>query len=211
MPYLVIVKGNQISLEASFLKELGNNLFKKYLLDSVDYSINTYNKLFVKTKFYDGFVLYRKYSRKDVFRILNWESNPVAQNVGGYIVSSDRSNSPLFVTLKKKEHISSSIKYDDRFINNAEFEMISKGSRYFSSPEIKLWMSDKNAVRIPLFIQKSNDEGIEFYYMGDVTPIVSGFVETTMQNDSKKKTSVVKVLFSMNQPVEDSIYNYFVD
>ena len=205
---VVNVKNNQINLDASFLKALDNKLFKKYILDSIDYSIITYNKLFVKAKFLDGFVLYRKYSRKDVFRILNWELNPVAQNVGGYIVSSDKSNSPLFVTLKKKEHISSSIKYEDRFINNSEFEMISKGSRYISSPEIKLWKDNKKGLRIPLFIQKSNDEGLEFYYMGDVTPIVSGFEETTMKNDSGKSSPVVKVLFSMNQPVEDSIYNY---
>ena len=56
-----------------------------FLMDSVNYSIRTYDNLYDNSKFYSGFVLYRKYSRKDVFRILNWTENPVAQNVGGYI------------------------------------------------------------------------------------------------------------------------------
>jgi hypothetical protein len=202
------VKTNIISLQGSFLKILKNSTFKEYLLDSIEYSILTFNKLFERSKFYEGFVLYRKYSRKDVFRILNWESNPLAQNVGGYIISSNKRNCPIFVNYHKEESIANSIKYEDGFINNVEFEWMSKSKRTLNSPDVKTIMNYKNGLRLPLFIKKSNDEGTEFYYMGDVTPIENSFEQTTMSDDSGKNVSVVKVKFSMNHPVDDSIYDY---
>ena len=61
--------------------------------------------------------------------------------------------------------------------------------------------------RLPLFVKKHNDEGTEFYYMGDVSPISDKFVQTTMGEN----VSVVKMKFSMNQPVADEIYDYITD
>ena len=143
-----------------------------------------------------------------MFRILNWEVNPVAQNVGGYIISPDKLNCPIFVNYHKEEGISESTKYEDRFINNYEFEWMSKSRRTLNSPDVKAIMNHKEGLRLPLFIKKSNDEGAEFYYMGDVTPIDNSFEQTAMPGDDKNVVSVVKVTFSMNVPVDDTIYNY---
>jgi len=200
--------GNNITFHPNFLIFLQNPTFKKFIIDNTNYAIMIYRRKFERHKFYDGFILYEKYSRKDVFRILNWESNPLAQNVGGYIFSKDKKNSPLFVTYKKEDNISSTTKYNDHFIDNLEFEMMSKSKRNLNSPEIKAWMTGSDNIRIPLFIKKSNDEGTEFYYMGDVKPIENGFEQTTMPADDEKPVSVVKIRFSMQVPVEDSIYNY---
>jgi superfamily II DNA or RNA helicase/HKD family nuclease len=199
-----------ITLNDGFKTSLKNPVFKGFLIDSINYAIKTYHRLFKKSDFYDGFILYQKYSRKDVFRILNWNSNPLAQNVGGYIVSSDKTNCPLFVTYKKEEHISETTKYNDRFINNSEFEMMSKSNRSINSPEILLWKNPNKleVPRLPLFIKKSNDEGTDFYYMGDVSPIAEQFEQTTMPSLDGKKISVVKVLFQMHNPVEETIFNY---
>ncbi len=205
---IVKVEGQEIVLEDSFLKILNNSTFYQYLDDNFEYSIKTYNKLFAKNKYFGGFILYRKYSRKDVFRILNWKSNPLAQNVGGYIISTDKSNCPIFVNYHKEENISSTTKYEDGFINNSEFEWMSKSKRSLNSPDVQSIINYKNGLRIPLFIKKSNDEGTEFYFMGDVTPLENGFKQTTMPDDSGKEVSVVKVMFSMNHPVEDAIYEY---
>jgi hypothetical protein len=62
-------------------------------------------------------------TRKDVFRILNASENPVAQNVGGYLVSLDNTHCPIFVNYHKEDDISES-KYEDRFVNNKEFDWI---------------------------------------------------------------------------------------
>lgn len=203
--------GSKLFSTSSFSEFLKNPIFKTYLLDSIEYSIRTFDRLFDKNKFFDGFILYRKYSRKDVFRILNWDKNPLAQNVGGYIINKEKTNCPIFVNYHKDENISDTTKYEDGFINNMEFEWMSKSKRTLKSPDVQTIMSYKEGLRIPLFIKKSNDEGTDFYYMGDVTPIDNSFQQTTMAVDNKKEVSVVKLTFQMNQPVEEGIYNYITN
>ena len=58
-------------------------------------------------------------------------------------------------------------------------------------------------MRIPLFIKKSNDEGDDHYYMGDVKPIDDSFKQESI--DDKP---VVRLQFSLDKPVEKSLYNY---
>ena len=197
--------------EKYFSKQLENNYFKLFLEDNVNYAIKTYTSDFKKERFVGGFQLYKKYTRKDVFRILNWDRNPVAQNVGGYIISKDNSNCPIFVTLEKEEDISSTTKYLDGFLNPNEFEWMSKSNRKLTSKDVQAIKNYKSGLRLPLFIKKNNDEGIEFYYMGDVTPIEDSFEETTMLNDKGKKVSVVKMIFKMKNPVELNLYNYLTN
>lgn len=200
--------GDHIVVDDSFSVLLSNKIFTEYLLDNIDYSIRTFNKLFDHSKLCDGFVLYRKYSRKDTFRILNWKENPVAQNVGGYKISPDKTNCAIFVNYHKEDSISNSTKYEDGFINNTEFEWMSKSRRNLNSSDVQAIKNHKDRLRLLLFIKKSNDEGTEFYYMGDVTPIDNSFELTTIPDDNGNDVSVVKVRFSMNHPVEDSIYTY---
>lgn len=205
---IVKKEANQIVFEESFRTMLTNSIFREFLIDNIEYSIQTFNRLYNRNKFSSGFILYRKYSRKDVFRILNWGTNPIAQNVGGYIVNPQKTNCPIFVNYHKEESISSSTKYEDGFISNSEFEWMSKSKRTLNSPDVKAIINYKNGLRLPLFIKKNNDEGTEFYYMGDVTPKDDSFVQTTMPDDHGKQISVVKVKFSMNHTVEDSVYDY---
>jgi len=205
-----LVEG-QFTIAASFTKYLESNLFFQFLNDSIEYSIQVFNKLYKQKNYIGGFVLYRKYTRKDVFRILNWDRNPLAQNVGGYILSSDKSNCPIFVNYHKEEGISNTIKYEDGFINNSEFEWMTKSKRTLNSPDVRTIFNFQNGLRLPLFIKKHNDEGKEFYYMGDVTPVQSTFIQTTMLDDNGKQVPVVKLNFKMNIAVEDSIYYYLTN
>ena len=205
---IIQVNNNIISFHLDFTKALVNPTFYLFFKDNINYSILSYNKLFDQNKFYKGFVYYRKYSRKDVFRILNWSHNPLAQNVGGYMLSSDSSNCPIFVNYHKADNISSSTKYEDEFLNNSEFNWMSKSNRTKKSSDVKAIMNYKNGLRLPLFIKKSNDEGSEFYYMGDVTPIDDSFEEKKMMNDKKKMVPVVKMRFILDRPVEETLYNY---
>ena len=66
-------------------------------------------------------------------------------------------------------------------------------------------------LRLPLFIKKSNDEGTDFYYMGDVTPIDDSFKLEFMDTDSGQTVSVVQIKFNMNQPVSNDMYDYITD
>lgn len=200
-----------IWLHRSFSTLLENEIFKKFLMDSTHCAIKLFNQTFMLEKYVDGFILNKKYSRKDVFRILNWESNPIAQNVGGYIISPDTKNCPIFVNYQKHQDISSTTKYEDIFLSNQEFQYMSKSRRTLFSSDVETIRSYQDGFRIPLFIKKSNDEGLEFYYLGDMVPQPDTFEQTTMPNDDGSPVSVVKMIFSLKHPVENNLYDYLRD
>jgi superfamily II DNA or RNA helicase len=208
---IAMVDGRKIVVDSMLKEGFRNSTFKKFLEDNVEYSIKTFDGRYRLDKFQGGFILYQKYTRKDVFRILNWAVNPVAQNVGGYIVSDDKSNCPVFVNYHKEEHISETTKYEDEFISNTELTWMSKSKRTLKSPDVQAILNYKGGMRLPLFIKKSNDEGSGHYYMGDMRPIENGFLETTMPSEKDRYVSVVKINFTLNKPVEESIYNYITD
>lgn len=191
-----------------FLSYLNQETFKTFLTDSTSYSIYEFDKLFKPENWQKGFVLYRKYSRKDVFRILNVAENPVAQNVGGYLVSPDNTHCPIFVNYHKEDDISESTKYEDKFVNTKEFDWMSKSNRKINSNDVQSILGKNGTIRLPLFIKKNNDEGMDFYYMGEVNPVINKIEETTMKNDSGKKVSVVKIRFNLTNPVSTSMFNY---
>lgn len=197
---------------SKLLKEyFKNDIFKSFLMDSTKYSISQFNKSFKLEDWNDGFLLYKKYARKDVFRILNTLENPVAQNVGGYLVSPDNSNCPIFVNYHKEDHISESIKYEDSFVNRNEFDWMSKSNRKIASNDVQSILGKQGDIRLPLFIKKSNDEGTDFYYMGELEPN-SDFVEQSfMNNDKGGKVSVVKIRFNIFPSVIESMYSYLND
>jgi len=204
-------KNDEFIFSESFKLLLNQKEFKTYLLDSIEYSIYQFDKLFESKKWQDGFVLYRKYSRKDVFRILNVSENPVAQNVGGYLVSPDNKHCPIFVNYHKADDISESTKYEDEFVNNKEFDWMSKSNRKIESKDVQSILGKNGKIRLPLFIKKNNDEGKDFYFMGNVIPELDKTEQTTMGNDSGKQVSVVKIRFNLLHPVSDVMYNYLTE
>lgn len=183
---------------------------KDYLKDLCTYSLQ---KLEASSTAFasNDFALYQRYSRKDVFRLLNWAENPIAQNVGGYMVSRDRKDCAIFVNYHKEDSISASTKYHDRFISRSEFLWMSKNKRTLGSPDVKSILNQKqHGMRIPLFIKKSNSEGLEFFYMGDLTIEENSAVVKQIKNDKNQAVSVVEMKFLVHQPVEKSTYDYIV-
>ncbi|MDQ7051034.1 MAG: DUF3427 domain-containing protein [Enterobacterales bacterium] len=205
---ILTLNNSSFHLTEEFKSLTKDVVFKQFLQDSVNYSIHKFSNSFVINKWVDGFCLYKKYSRKDVFRILNVDINPVAQNVGGYLVSPDNTHCPIFVNYHKDENISESTKYEDEFINNKEFSWMSKSNRKLVSNDVQSILGNRGKIRLPLFIKKSNDEGVEFYYMGDVEPLKGKVEETVMNSDNGKKVSVVRIIFSLCTAVSDEMYSY---
>jgi len=205
---IITIEKELLQFTADFTLLLEQELFLQYLQDSIRYSIYTFNKSFEKVNWQIGFSLYEKYSRKDVFRILNVETNPVAQNVGGYLVDVDSKHCPIFVNYHKDDDISESTKYEDEFINNKEFMWMSKSNRKLASKDVQSILGVRGDIRLPLFIKKSNDEGIEFYYMGNIKAQQNKVEQSSMSADNGKKVSVVRFVFSMQTTVSDEMYQY---
>ena len=191
-------------LESDFEESLKNETFKLYLLDILEYSILEYEKNYRPEDFYEGFVLYEKYSRKDVLRILNWNKNEVAQGISGYKVNETLKNCPIFITYHGDEQI-----YDHGFLSKSEFKWMSKARRKLTSPDMTIIQTQK--LRMPLFVKKSDDEGIEFFYMGDLIPKENGIKETKILDKKGKEVSVVGIECSLNRSVEEGIYRYMMN
>ena len=190
------IQNNNIEIEDSLAEALNNKEFKKYLLDSIEYSVETFNRDYHKDKFFNGFILYKKYSRKDVFRILNWDQNPVAQNVGGYMISLNKKNCPIFVTYQENQ-------YEDRFIDNETFEWESKKNRTLNSPDVTEIKNNKN-LDMPLFIKKDDAEGTNFYFISYLTPINNSFKEIINKNGDK----VVRIHYKLKNAIQDKLADY---
>lgn len=185
-----------------FRRCLENPIYLMHFEDVIAYAFFKYEQVYRDE---NPFRLYEKYSREDVLRILNWKHFMNGQNIGGYKIKYD--TCPIFVTYNKAEDISETINYEDHFISKDTFNWMSRNNRKTSSPELEP-LINYNGVNTQLFIQKSNDEGIEFYYMGKLTPIS---YKQVYRNINGKDQPIVNFKFKIDRPVKDEIYSYFVN
>ncbi len=196
----IIVKVNEtIQFHNEFKNLLTNETFLKFLLDSTNYSISSFDKIFKKELYNDGLILFQKYGRKDVCRLLNWEKD-ISSTVYGY--RTNHKTTPCFVTYNKSHEIEDSINYNDYFVNPSVFAWESRSNRKIDSTEIKNVI---NSDRILLFVKKGDGEGTDFYYMGDCS-IIKNSIEQSVMPDSKKP--VVHFKFQLDIPVPHSLYRY---
>ena len=196
----------------NFNNLLQNKLYKDHLLDILEYGIT--KATIKKNEVYgnDGLIYYRKYSRKDVFKILNFNKDQNPQNVGGYIIQEIEGikKCPVFVTYEKSEDISSSTKYKDYFIDNTRFNWMSKNKRYIDSPDVDAILNqNKNNIQIELFIKKDDAEGKDFYYIGKMITDFDSKEQTQIPNEKGQMLPVVNIQFDIEPPVPQNLYNYF--
>lgn len=116
------------------------------------------------------------------------------------------------VNYHKEDNISASTKYHDRFISRNEFIWMSKNKRKLNSPDVtKILNQSISNMRIPLFVKKSNAEGNDFYYLGNMSVINDSAIEKMILKDDGDKVSVVEMNFSLLSPVEKSLYDYLLN
>ena len=196
---VILLEKNAFKLHNEFIKILSNETFKEFLLDSINYSIYTFKKNFTRDYYKDGLLLFNKYSRKDVCRLLNWE-NDTSSTIYGYRTRNE--TTPCFVTYHKSDDIEDTIKYNDYFVSPSVFAWESRSNRKLSSQEIKNVINSK---RVLLFVKKEDAEGTDFYYLGDVSIIKDSIKQAEMPDSGKP---VVHFKFQLEQPVKDDLYNY---
>lgn len=208
---LVKLSGENIIRTAEFHELISNGVFTHYLKDSAEYSVAKFKER-VKGINFDGedFILYEKYTRRDVLRILGWDKNRNATTIGGYRMSPDKTNCPIFVTYNKADDVEGSIAYEDEFISPSIFKWMSRSNRRTESNELEPIINARsNGLRLPLFLKKDDNEGIDFYYLGDVLPIKNSIEQQYMPNDDGKKLPVVKFEFELSYPVDAALFKYF--
>lgn len=209
--------GDSIKQARDLKIALENKYFQIYLDDAIEYAEYRYKQTFESSRYRDGFLISEKYTKKDIFRILNWLKNFPLQS--GYInipenykITPEQLNCPIFVTYHKDGDISKTTQYKDLFVNESILEWYSTSNRYLESSDIDpIIKSTETNLRIPLFIQKikpkknakNADKG--YYYLGDVTPI-----PLSQQQCEEHGKPIVKLHFKLNDPVEEKLFEYLI-
>lgn len=195
---------NDIIKISDNLKSNLNSDLNKYLLDLIEYSIYNYKENYTNRYENKNLVLYKKYSRKDVCRLLNWEKDE-SSTVYGYRIKHN--TCPIFVTYHKSNDISSSTKYEDKFISKSVFSWMTRSNKNIESSEVvEILNYESSNLKIELFVKKEDGEGTDFYYLGSVMPIHVS--ETTITNDKEERLPIVNIKYKLNTVIRDDIYDY---
>lgn len=206
-------EGDMIVISGKFKRYLSNQEFKENIEDLIELGLKQYQDKYHHEKYIeDPFKLYEKYSRDDVVRLLNFESND-SSTMYGYRTKKDingQLHCPIFVTYNKKETISKSTQYEDKFITKEEFNWMTRSNLKIESKEVQEIIKYKeNRNKFYLFIKKSDDEGNEFYYIGQVTP--TEYKQTTILNDKQQEKPIVNFKLQLKEEVRMDIYDYLIN
>ena len=196
------------SLSSKFQKALLNKNFRQMILELLDFGIEQWKEKYGQIYRDTNFTLYQKYTYEDVCRLLNWNKNLNAQNIGGYYYDSDTKTLPVFINYHKAED---AIVYEDRFVSEGHLIALSKHPRKITSSDAvhiyKQSEEDKNN-RIFLFVRKNKDdnEAKEFYFLGEI------FAEGNPRQIYMEKTkdNAFEIDYRLDVPVRSDIYDYIV-
>lgn len=183
---------------------LSRPTFKKAFEDVIEYGIIRYQSTYAEGE--SRLKRFAKYSRSQVCRVLDWDKDE-SSTVYGY--KTKHNTCPIFVTYSKSEDISDSTKYEDRFINEQQFCWMTRSNRRIETPEIqRIIHAEEEGTELHLFVKKSDGEGADFYYMGEVS--VQEYRQTTIPTESGE-LPIVSFTFRLDELVREDIYDYFVD
>lgn len=188
----------------SFEQMLKNDAFRDAVQDIISFGLERFDEKYREGN--GGLTLYEKYSRKDVCRLLDWEKDN-SSTIFGYRI--EYGTCPIFVTYHKADDISSSTRYDDVFVDQQTFSWMTKNSRTLQSPEVqKIANARTDGCKVYLFIKKDDNEGSDFYYMGEVNPETP--TEKTILDDKGAELPIVNFQLKLEHPVREDYYDYFV-
>ena len=185
---------------------LANPEFAKIVDELIEYGIENYMENYSHSYRDTNFQLYQKYTYEDVCRLLNWQRNMNAQNIGGYFYDAETKTLPVFINYDKAED---AIAYEDRFVTQDRLIALSKHPRKVNSSDadhfFKRTESDKEN-QILLFVRKNKDdkEAKEFYFLGEV------FAQGQPIPIKMQKTGddAFEINYKLDVPVRDDIYEY---
>lgn len=193
-----------ISLSTHLKNALNNNYFSLLFKDLITTSLIKSDDFLTN----EPLTLYKKYRRRDVLRNLCWQEQLVDQNIGGYTYHDGQF--VIFVRLNKGANFKGAeISYEDALLDNSTLQWFTKAPRTVNSPEV-LILKDSIDYKIHLFVQKSDDEGIDFYYLGEVSANKKTIKQVTRPNEKGIHKNLVEMTLVLKQPIEYKLYNYLL-
>lgn len=190
-----------------FQSLLNNEEFKRQVLEVIDYSIDLYKQEYSQRYQNTDLCLYKKYTYEDVCQLLNWEKNLVPLNIGGYKYDQHTNTLPVFINYDKEEDIADTIKYTDHFVDPQTLVAMSKSKLKLGSKGMDIFTQAKQRQTIiHIFVRKNKDDKTskEFYYLG------IGNIINIKQEYMADQIPVCEILYHLDQPVKQDIYDYIV-
>lgn len=191
------------SISDYFQQALLNIDLKNYLLDIIIFGLKRYENYYQQTYKSHALVLYEKYTYAEVCYLLNWQQNLPPLNIGGYKYDAETNTFPVFINYEKSE---GSIQYEDRFISSTQLIALSKNKRSLLSKDREIiYNAKENGTMIYLFVRKNKDDeqSKEFYFLGSIEAVGEPVAVIT-----KDQQNAFEILYQLNTPVRDDIYDY---
>ena len=163
---VILHNDDKLSISNDFKNILTNTQFKEYIQDLIDVCIEKNKSLRNKKKDTFGFIMYEKYSRRDVCQLLNHIKDDASTMYG---MKQLNKNTCIFVTYHKAdgingaEYLDGKPNYSDSFMDSQTFMW---NSKIGNGPESKYMKEFTSGETKRLFVKKSDGEGTDFYYMG---------------------------------------------
>lgn len=193
---IISIDNNYVGFSKQFKEALTNSYFKSELKDILEvtrvvYESEGYEKERLLTPS-------KMYTRKQAYKCSLHDFHNGYQ-VGGYTIFENEAL--IFITLDNSNSFSN---FENEILNNLQLTWFSKAGRKLKNNDNTLTPEGRVAHSIipaKIFIKRNSSES--FYFIGE-SKKVANFTEMT--NDSKKY--VVKFVFELNEPIDDSLLNY---
>lgn len=199
--------GGDYKIAPRFQQLLKNHEFAQMVFELIDFGERQYIENFSLRYKDTNLQLYQKYTYEDVCRLLNWQRNMNAQNIGGYFYDAETKTLPVFINYEKSDD---AIAYEDRFVSENELIALSKHPRKITSSDV-LHIYKKSTEdadnHIYLFVRKNKHDketSKEFYFLGEINAVGEPkpiFMESTKDN-------AFEITYHLDVPVREDIYNY---
>ena len=151
---------------------------------------------------------YKKYGRKDVCRLLNWRDDETS-TIYGYRTKNN--TCPIFITYHKSEDVEASTDYGDEFISRNTLRWFTRSKRTLQSAEVKEILNHINTnTDIHIFVKKDDDEGTNFYYLGQVDLKEGSEKEEWMKDKNGNDVPVVTMNLQFRNEIPKNVFDYFV-
>ena len=192
---------------SSFANSLSHLEFKTQINDMIEVGLRRFHDKYLTGQTeVSPFVLYEKYSRRDISLLMNCGKDLSSIMYGMKRIGEDVF---IFVTYHKEEckddeknYLEGKPDYADIFEDNLVFRWDSQMGRGINSSYVQDVIEARNK---HLFVKKSDAE-TSFYYMGqfDVTNVKPAL----KKDNSGKKRDIAKIRMKMHRAVRDDILRY---
>lgn len=199
-------QSNRITRMLRYGQQLKDNEFKEHIEDIIQVGLTRYHDKFMNINEESSpFVLYEKYSRRDVSLLMNCGKDLSSVMFG---MKRIRDDVFIFVTYHKEKaedernYVEGKPDYADVFEDNMIFRWDSKIGMGMESAYMKEVMT---APRKHLLVKKSDAES-NFYYMGTFDIIDAK--EDQKEDNKGNLKPISKVIAKMHHPVRDDLLCY---